>query len=62
MEAAILAAETDVEALQAVADDPAVLIDHVKSRDAYACLGAAQAEVERLYARWSEIEAKLRSA
>ena len=57
MEAAILAAEGDVESLQATVADPAVLADHVKARDAYEKLGAAQERVEALYARWSELEA-----
>jgi hypothetical protein len=38
--------------------DPAVLADHVKSHEAFAQLAAAEQEVERLYARWSELEGK----
>ena len=56
MEAAILDAEGSVESLQAAVADPAVLADHVKARDAYEKLGAAQSRVEALYARWSELE------
>jgi ATP-binding cassette subfamily F protein uup len=58
MEATILDAESKVESLQASVAEPAIANDHVKARDAYAALGAAQAEVERLYARWAELEAK----
>ncbi len=57
MEAAILEAETRVETLQQTVSDPAVLADHVRSRDAFAQLAQAQTEVERLYARWSELDA-----
>jgi ATP-binding cassette subfamily F protein uup len=58
MEKAIHAAEELVAKLHAVVEDPAVMADHVKSREAYEKLGAAQHEVERLYARWSELESK----
>ena len=37
--------------------DPALVADHVKANQVYADLGAAQSEVERLYARWAELEA-----
>jgi ATP-binding cassette subfamily F protein uup len=57
MEAAILEAETRVETLHAIVDDPAILADHVKSREAFDQLAKAQHEVERLYARWSELDA-----
>lgn len=56
MEETILAAETRVAELQKAADDPSLANDHVKARDAYAMLGRAQAEVERLYLRWTELE------
>jgi ATP-binding cassette subfamily F protein uup len=58
MESAILAAETRVEALQATVSDPAVLADHVRSREAFEQLAQAQHEVERLYARWAELDTK----
>jgi ATP-binding cassette subfamily F protein uup len=58
MEAAILDAEMRVESLQARVDDPAVLADHVKSHDAFAQLVGAQHQVERLYARWAELDAR----
>ncbi len=58
MEAAIHAAEEKVASLQTQMNDPGVLVDHAKLRDVCDKLGAAQAEVDRLYARWSELEAK----
>jgi len=58
MEAAILAAETSVETLQGDAEDPKLAADHVKLHAAYEKLGAAQNEVERIYARWTELESK----
>jgi ATP-binding cassette subfamily F protein uup len=57
IEAAITAAEAEVETLQATLNDPAVY----KSRAAevpalVSALEAARANVERLYARWQELE------
>jgi ATP-binding cassette subfamily F protein uup len=58
MESAILDAEANVEALQARVSDPQVLADHVKSHEAFDQLAEAQHEVERLYARWGELDAR----
>jgi len=58
MEAAILQAETKVADLQLRVNDPSVSSDHKKMREACDALGAAQHEVERLYARWSELDGK----
>ena len=58
MEAAIAAAENKVGELELTTQDAKVLADHAKSRDAFAALGEAHAEVERLYGRWTELEAK----
>jgi ATP-binding cassette subfamily F protein uup len=58
MESAILDAEANVEALQARVSDPQVLADHVKSHEAFDQLAGAQHEVERLYARWAELDAR----
>jgi ABC transport system ATP-binding/permease protein len=58
MEAAILKQETIVYELQAQANDPAVISDHAKSRTVYEQLGAAQAKVDQMYARWAELESK----
>jgi ATP-binding cassette subfamily F protein uup len=51
-------AEAEVEALQSLVADPALLADHTRSHDAFAKLADAQQGVERLYARWSELDAK----
>ena len=58
MEATILEAEQAVERLQAESQDPKLATDHVRMRDVFAKLGEAQSRVEKLYARWAELEAK----
>jgi ABC transport system ATP-binding/permease protein len=47
-----------VEAANAAAHDPAIATDAAALRAALSRLHAAQAEVERLYVRWAELEAK----
>ena len=59
MESAIHTAEELVTKLHDQANDPAVMSDHVKTRDVYEQLGKAQHEVERLYARWAELESQM---
>lgn len=59
MEANILKAEERLAAAQAKADDPAIASSPGKVAEAYQELQAAQAEVDRLYARWGELEAKI---
>lgn len=56
MEAAIEAAEAKVERLTAETLDPEVASDHTKLMTACEALGVAEGEVERLYARWEELE------
>ncbi|MFN7943308.1 MAG: ABC-F family ATP-binding cassette domain-containing protein [Thermoanaerobaculia bacterium] len=58
MEAAILAAEGELERRRAAAEEPAVASDPRALSERYAALAVAQAEVDRLYARWSELEAR----
>ncbi|HQY89384.1 MAG TPA: hypothetical protein PK402_12100, partial [Tepidisphaeraceae bacterium] len=58
MEAAILEAETKVEELQGQSVDSSIMSDHVKARLVYESIATAQHEVERLYARWAELEAR----
>src|SRR2546425_1113541 len=58
MEQAILDAEDAVGARQREADDPAIASDPTALQQRYAALDAARAEVDRLYARWAELEAK----
>jgi ATP-binding cassette subfamily F protein uup len=59
IEAAILAAEARVEELQGALNDPAVYKARAAEVPAMvAALEAARAEVDRLYARWQELEAR----
>ncbi len=58
MEAAIHAAEQSLEARRRAAEDPAIASDPGALRERYAALEAARAEVDRLYARWAELEAR----
>jgi ABC transport system ATP-binding/permease protein len=58
MEETILGAERAVEACRRAVDDPAITSDPTALQKRYAALEAAQAEVDRLYARWAELEAK----
>jgi ATP-binding cassette subfamily F protein uup len=56
MEERILSAEETLHAQQKLMEDPAVLKDHVKLRDACSAVDAAQKQVTELYARWEELE------
>jgi ATP-binding cassette subfamily F protein uup len=58
MEQQILEAEGALEAAGQALEDPAVASDPVALFERHQALEAAQAEVERLYSRWSELEAK----
>ena len=58
MERAILDAETAVEACRRAAEDPGIASDPAALQTRYAALQAARALVDRLYARWAELEAK----
>jgi ATP-binding cassette subfamily F protein uup len=58
MEEAVLAAEAAVEACRRDAEDPAIASDSWALETRYAALEAARAVVDRLYARWAELEAK----
>ena len=59
MEATVLAAETSLAEAKARVEDPAVAADAGALQKRYAELNAAQAEVDRLYARWAELEGKM---
>ena len=59
MEEAILNAEQVVKKQRDRMHDPIVTTDAVRLHDAYEKMQAAQAEVDKLYARWAELEAKL---
>jgi len=58
MEQAILAAETSMEACRLAAEDPAIASNPTALQERHAALDAARAEVDRLYARWAELEAR----
>ncbi len=58
MEQAILDAERAVAGCQRAADDPVIASDPAALQQRYADLAAARAEVDRLYSRWAELEAK----
>ena len=58
MEETILEKEGEVEELEEQLALPEIASDSGKVTELYATLEAARAEVERLYARWSELEAK----
>jgi ATP-binding cassette subfamily F protein uup len=57
MEQAILDAERALEACQREAEDPTIASDSTALQQRYAALEAARADVDRLYARWAELEA-----
>jgi len=57
METAIAEAEAKVAMFEKNVADPQIARDRVKMHDACTQLGEAQKQVERLYARWSELEA-----
>jgi ATP-binding cassette subfamily F protein uup len=58
MEQAILDAERTLAACRSQVEDPAIVSDPTALQQRYAALEAAQTEVDRLYARWAELEAK----
>jgi ABC transport system ATP-binding/permease protein len=60
IEQTILEAETACTACREAVEEPAVASDPVALRQRWDALEAARAEVDRLYARWAELEAKQR--
>lgn len=58
IEMKILEAEQRVIACQAAASDPSIASSAAELQERYAALQIAQADVERLYARWAELEEK----
>ena len=42
------------------AEDPAITTDPAAASELFVALAAAEQEVERLYARWAELESKTR--
>ncbi len=61
MEGRILEAEARVGSCQEAAADPEVASDHSALQQRLQELAFAQAEADRLYARWAELEAKLKA-
>ena len=59
MEQAIEDAEAAAQRCRTAAEDPAIASDPAALQERYAALEAARAEVDRLYARWAELEDKL---
>jgi len=60
MEARILEAEEALALAQAKTQDPSISADSAKLQEACMAADSAQVMVERLYARWTELEAKLK--
>ena len=58
MEERILAAEENVDALQAQLIDPDVAADHERLHATFEAHREAQAELDRLFARWEKLERK----
>lgn len=58
IEGLIVKAEAAVTACQAATEDPVVTSDATALQARYAALAEAQTNVERLYARWTELEEK----
>ncbi len=59
MDDAILAAEDELERARAAVADPAIAADAPALADAFSRMRRAEEEVERLYARWAELEDRL---
>jgi ATP-binding cassette subfamily F protein uup len=60
MEGKILAAEETIGECQRALDDPSVAANPVVLQERYQALEIARAAVEQLYARWAELEEKLK--
>jgi ATP-binding cassette subfamily F protein uup len=58
MEERLLMAEEEVERAKSLAEDPGIASDGAALQERYEALAEAEREVERLYERWAELEAK----
>jgi ABC transport system ATP-binding/permease protein len=58
MEANVLAAEQKLATAQRRAEDPSIAADAHALQERYAEVQAAQGEIDRLYKRWAELDAK----
>ncbi|HSP14475.1 MAG TPA: ABC-F family ATP-binding cassette domain-containing protein [Thermoanaerobaculia bacterium] len=61
MEATLLAAERTLAEARERAEDPSIASDATALQECFAQLARAQADVDRLYQRWSELEGKITS-
>jgi len=61
MEGRILEAEARLDACRLAVEDPAVAADHQALSERLRAFTEAQAEVERLYARWAQLEARVKA-
>ena len=59
MEKTVLDAEQRLAQAKTRAEDPAIAADALALHDRFNELTQAQGEVDRLYARWSELEGKM---
>jgi len=59
MEANVEAAEEKLNEARDKAEDPTIATDATALQERFKALEAAQTEVDRLYARWSELESQL---
>ncbi len=59
MEAHILSAEAEVNRLNAELEDPEVVRDHERLQQVYEARNAAQLTLDKLFARWEELEQKM---
>ncbi len=60
IETKIHAAEEAVTAIERQMEDPAVAVDAKRLQECWQTLPVAKAEVDRLYARWEELESRRR--
>ncbi|HVM97710.1 MAG TPA: ABC-F family ATP-binding cassette domain-containing protein, partial [Candidatus Acidoferrales bacterium] len=58
IETTILTAEQSLEDRRAATEDPSIAANAIELQHRFAALQAAQAEVDRLYARWAELAEK----
>jgi ATP-binding cassette subfamily F protein uup len=62
IEKRVLAAEAALEQCRAKTENPKIASNHVQLQEAYDALKTAEQEVERLYTRWAELDAKQQGA
>lgn len=58
MEATIQGLEAKLTHCQAEAEKPDVVVNAKRLQELYGEIGALQAQIEKLYARWNELEAR----